>query len=145
MRTAIVFFAAAMAMVVSGGFLTVPAGAHAAIAIGKPDDVATGGLAMGVGYNYQTPEGAKLRALQECLAFKDAPLETRGLCTIIESFDRQCYAISLDPMAGTPGAGWAIADKKDDAEQSALERCRRTAGSDRATFCVVTLSNCDAP
>lgn len=129
----------------AAGFSTLPARAHGAIALGQPDDIAKGGLAIGTGYNYDTADGAKLRALQECLAFGDAPLETRGLCKIIETFERQCFAISLDPKAGTPGAGWSVAPLKGDAEAAALERCRRTAGEDRASFCVVSLSKCDAP
>jgi len=142
-RAAAVCIALPMAIHAAGALS--PARAHGAIAIGMPDDIAEGGLAMGTGYNYDTADGAKLRALQECLKFTDAPLETRGLCKIVESFDRKCFAISLDPKDGTPGAGWSVADKKEDAERKALEQCRQTAGADRATFCVVSLSNCDAP
>lgn len=133
------------ATLLAAGFSTTLALAHGAIALGKPDDIEKGGLAMGTGYNYGTAEGAKLRALQECLAFSDAPLETRGLCKVIESFDRQCYAISLDPKEGTPGVGWAVAALKDGAEKIAVERCRETAGADRSAYCVVSLSGCDTP
>ncbi|MEQ1865954.1 MAG: DUF4189 domain-containing protein [Micropepsaceae bacterium] len=142
-RTIILFGLAAMLL--SAGLSTLPAWAHGAIALGKPDDISTGGLAMGTGYNYPTAEGAKLRALEECLAFPEAPLETRGLCKIVESFERQCYAISLDPKEGTPGMGWSVAPKKADAEAEALARCRETAGGEREGFCVVSLSDCDAP
>jgi hypothetical protein len=113
--------------------------------MGMPADVSKEGLAMGTGYNYSTKEGAKLRALEECLSFQDAPLATRGLCKIVEVFDRKCFAISLDPKAGTPGVGWSVAAAKADAERTALERCRQTAGADREAFCVVSLSQCDKP
>ena len=142
-RTIILFGLATMPL--SAGLSTLPALAHGAIALGKPADISTGGLAMGTGYNYPTAEGAKLRALEECLAFPDAPVSTRGLCKIVESFEHQCYAISLDPKEGTPGMGWSVAPKKADAEATALARCRETAGADRAAFCVVSLSDCDAP
>jgi hypothetical protein len=133
------------AALVAAGLSGLPALAHGAIALGKPDDISTGGLAMGTGYNYPTAEAAKLRALEECLAFPDAPLATRGLCKIVESFEHQCYAISLDPKEGTPGMGWAVAPKKGEAEAAALGHCRDTAGADRAGFCEVSLSDCDAP
>jgi hypothetical protein len=133
------------ATLIAAALSTMPAHAHGAIALGMPDDIAKGGLAMGTGYNYDTADGAKLRALQECLSFKDAPLATRGLCKIVESFDAQCYAISLDPKEGTPGVGWSVAPKKENAEAVALERCRQTAGEERASYCVVSLSDCDAP
>lgn len=129
----------------AAGLSATQAGAHGAIALGKTDDIQTGGLAMGTSHNYDTAEGAKLRALEECLSFADAPLATRGLCKVAATFDRQCFAISLDPKAGTPGMGWSVAPKKEDAETVAVERCRETAGADRAAYCVVSLSNCDAP
>jgi hypothetical protein len=134
------------ALILAAGMLSsMPAQAHGAIAMGKPANVSKDGLAMGTGYNYSTTEGAKLRALEECLSFAEAPLATRGLCKVVEVFNRQCYAISLDPKEGTPGVGWAIAARKADAEDTAVERCRQTAGADRAAFCVVSLSECDRP
>jgi hypothetical protein len=62
---------------------------------------------------------------------------------VIATFHNECYAVSLDPKPGTPGAGWAIAADKETAEQRALAHCRLTAGSNREKFCEVSESNCD--
>jgi hypothetical protein len=117
--------------------------AKSAFAAGIPDDVAAQGVALGTGYNYSTREGAEARALQECRAQQDAPDTTRALCKIVDHFDNRCIAISLDPKAGTPGFGWAIADSEDASNDQALTMCRQSAGTDRAPYCVVTLSECD--
>ena len=117
--------------------------AKSAFAAGIPDDVAVQGVALGTGYNYSTREGAEARALQECHAQTDAPDATRALCKIVDHFDNRCLSVSLDPKAGTPGFGWAIADTEDGANDQALAICRQSAGSDRAPYCVVSSSQCD--
>jgi hypothetical protein len=117
--------------------------AKSAFAAGIPDDVATQGVALGTGYNYGSRESAEARALQECRAQQDAPQATRDLCKIVDHFDNRCIAISLDPKPGTPGFGWAVADSEDAANDQALAMCRQSAGSDRAPYCVVSLSQCD--
>lgn len=117
--------------------------AKSAFAAGIPDDVAVQGVALGTGYDYSTREGAEERALQECRVQQDAPDSTRALCKIVDHFDNRCIAISLDPKAGTPGFGWAVANSEDTSNDQALAMCRQSAGSDRAPYCVVTLSECD--
>src|SRR5437762_3041154 len=92
------------------------AAAEGALAVGLPDDVARDGVAIGMSYNYRDRAGAEERALKECRSFVDAPESTRTLCKIIETFSSQCLAVSLDPKAGTPGVGWAIAPSKEEAE-----------------------------
>ena len=49
----------------------------------------------------------------------------------------------MDPKAGTPGAGWAIAATNTIAEQRAMENCKATAGSDRREFCKIEVAKCD--
>jgi hypothetical protein len=120
-----------------------PANAMSAFAAGVPDDVAKQGLAVGAGYNYSTREGAETRALQECLKQGDAPAETRALCKIVDHFDNRCLSVSMDPQAGTPGYGYAIGDTAEAANNQALSNCRSTAGADRASYCTVSLTDCD--
>jgi hypothetical protein len=120
-----------------------PAAAHGALAIGLPSNVAKDGVAIGFSYNYESRDTAEARALKECLSFMDAPPSTRALCKVIESFSRQCVAIALDPDAGTPGVGWAIAAALQSAEGSAMERCRDTAGANRRAFCKLMMGHCD--
>ena|ERR1700733_957722 len=117
--------------------------AKSAFAAGIPDDVAAQGVALGTGYNYGSRESAEARALQECKAQQDAPQATRDLCKIVDHFDNRCIAISLDPKAGTPGFGWAVADSEDASNDQSLTMCRQSAGADRAPYCVVSLSQCD--
>jgi hypothetical protein len=117
--------------------------AKSAFAAGIPDDVASQGVALGTGYNYSSRDGAEARALQECQTQQDAPQSTRDLCKIVDHFDGRCLSVSLDPKAGTPGFGWAVADTEDAANDQALTLCRQSAGSDRAPYCVVSLNECD--
>ena len=122
-----------------------PASAQAdgAIAIGLPSDVARHGVAVGTSWNYTTPEGARARALEECLSFQDASADTRKLCKVIQTFARECVAVALDPDAGTPGFGWAVASPQSAAEDAAMQACKMTAGVSRQAFCRVTTTRCD--
>jgi hypothetical protein len=120
-----------------------PAQAMAAFAAGIPDNISSRGVAVGAGYNYSTRDGAEARALKECLTQQDAPPDTRALCKVVSEFDNQCLAVSMDPQAGTPGFGWAVANTEDDAKTQALANCRQTAGADRVGACVVSLTDCD--
>jgi hypothetical protein len=117
--------------------------ADGAIAVGLPKDVAKQGVAIGTSWNYPNPEGANARALQECLSFMDAPPDTRKLCKVMQTFNRECVAVAIDPQAGTPGVGWAVAPAKSGAESSALQRCKNTAGAGRQQFCKITVTHCD--
>jgi uncharacterized protein DUF4189 len=117
--------------------------ADGAIAVGLPKDVARQGVALGTSWNYDSPEGARARALQECLSFQDAPADTRKLCKVVQTFKGACVAVALDPQAGTPGVGWAVAPTRYDADTSAMQKCKDTAGAGRQQFCKITSSRCD--
>jgi hypothetical protein len=121
----------------------VSAQADGAIAIGLPSDVARHGVAVGTSWNYTSPEAARARALEECLSFPDASADTRKLCKVIQTFVRECVAIALDPDAGTPGFGWAVALPQSAAEDAAMQACIKTAGVSRQKFCRVTTTRCD--
>jgi hypothetical protein len=118
--------------------------ARSAFATGVPDDVASKGVALGEGHNYSTREDAEARALAECRTTKDASDEVHDLCRIVGHFDDRCLAIALDPKAGTPGWGWAIADTENTATDQALALCRNSAGADRAPYCTISMSICDS-
>lgn len=124
-------------------FMSHPSSAASAFAAGIPDDVAQKGVALGEGYNYPTREQAEARAMSECTETKDADAEVHALCKIIDHFDGRCLAVALDPKAGTPGWGWAIADTANDVNDQALSQCRASAGADRAPYCTITISVCD--
>lgn len=120
-----------------------PASAYGALAIGMPDSIAEEGLAMGSSYRASSRAKAEEVALQYCENYQDAPKSTRDKCTVVHTFNNQCYAISLDPKAGTPGVGWYVADDKRTAEANALALCRASAGESRRAFCEISASNCD--
>ncbi len=137
------YTAASLCLLAIGMLPLNSADARGAFAAGIPSDVSSGGVAVGAGYNYGTREGAETRALQECLKQTTAPASTIALCKITAYFDNQCVAVSMDPTAGTPGFGWAVAGTADAANRQALENCRQTAGSDRTEYCEVSLTDCD--
>jgi hypothetical protein len=124
---------------------TVPHAAQAmsAFAGGIPSSVASRGLAVGDGYNFATRAGAEAKALEECRAQGVAPQDTRDLCSVIAYFDGECLSVALDPAAGTPGWGWAIAKTADLSKSFALAYCQQTAGASRAPYCAVTITDCD--
>ena len=101
------------------------------MAIGLPGDVAKEGVAIGWVINSDSERTAHERALRGCLDFKDAPATTRALCKVIKTFRGECVAIALDPEAGTPGVGWAVAVSMQAAETDALAACVSTAGAAR--------------
>jgi len=117
--------------------------AEGALAIGLPSDVAKEGIAIGWVINSDSEETAHERALRGCLDFRDAPASTRVLCKVIKTFRGECVAIALDPEAGTPGVGWAIALSMRTAETDALAACASTAGAERQQHCRVTVLRCD--
>jgi hypothetical protein len=119
-----------------------PSVAEGALAVGTTGHVANDGIAMGTGFNYATRQGAIDRALAECRGRTDAPKAT-PFCQIVGTFTRQCAATSLDPKAGTPGAGWAVAPSQQKANSQALANCRATAGANRRQFCKIGTSDCD--
>jgi hypothetical protein len=119
-----------------------PSFAEGALAIGSTGNVVDAGIAIGNSYNYSTREEAVDAALKKCHEYKAAPRAARE-CMIVGTYSGQCYAEALDPKAGTPGAGWAIATDEQQASSLALGSCRATAGSSRRDFCKVVDSGCD--
>jgi len=119
-----------------------PAGAAGALAVGSTSDVSKDGIAVGTSINYNTAEEARAAALKRCREYKPAP-KAAAMCQSVGTFRGECYAVSFDPKAGTPGAGWAIASTKDLAEERALENCKATAGAGRRDYCRIEESKCD--
>ena len=119
-----------------------PAAANGALAVGTTSNVVKDGVAFGTAINYQTEAEARTAALENCKKFKGAPLAA-ARCQLVGAFKSECYGIAMDPKAGTPGAGWAIAATKTMAEQRAMDNCKETAGSDRREFCEVAEAKCD--
>jgi hypothetical protein len=117
--------------------------AEGALAIGLPGDVAKEGVAIGWVINSDSEGTAQERALRVCNEFKDAPATTRALCKVMKTFRGECVAIALDPEAGTPGVGWAVAVSMQAAESDAMAGCSATAGAARRQFCKVTVLRCD--
>jgi hypothetical protein len=111
--------------------------AEGALAISIVTDVRKG-FAAATSSNFKTFEEAEKDALQACREEKTAPEVVKRLCKVILTYRDQCAAIAIDPAAGTPGAGWAIAPTKAEAENIALAACERTAGTNRRGKCEVT-------
>jgi len=135
--------AAVCALLLCGGSMA--AYGFGALAVGQTGSVAKDGIAMGTSWNYASADEASNAALTNCHKWKDkgAP-KAAELCRVIATYHNECYAVSLDPKPGTPGAGWAIAADKETAQQRALAHCKLTAGSDRERFCEVSETNCDS-
>jgi hypothetical protein len=119
--------------------------AAGALAVGLPPDVAKGGFTYGYSNNNDDANHAELKALDACRTTKDAANDAnlRSLCKVIQDYSNQCIAVSMDPAAGTPGVGWAIANDLLSAERQALGKCMDTAGPGRRAACVVDHSSCD--
>lgn len=113
------------------------------VAIGLPDDVAKGGFAMGISYNYGSNGDADAEALKQCLNFMDAPDSTRALCKVYMNFENQCFAMAMDPEPGTYGFGYKLGATQSDADAGALTDCQNTAGNDRKSYCKVSYRTCD--
>jgi hypothetical protein len=114
-----------------------PSRAEGALAIGLPSDVAHQGFAAGNALNDATADQARKNALDGCHASIDASDAAKKLCEVIMTFRNRCYAVAIDPKAGTPGVGWAVADSLKLADQQAIAECRKTAGADRRDYCVI--------
>ena len=119
--------------------------AAGALAVGLPADVAKGGFTYGYQNDKSGADQARAAALQACRTTKDAAnnAKLRSLCKVVEVYDNRCVAVAMDPGAGTPGVGWAVADDVGSAEKQALSACKATAGQDRAEACVISHSQCD--
>jgi hypothetical protein len=139
--------AGALAVTVLFCAVVLPNVGHAAgaLAVALPPDVAKGGFSYGYSNGNDDTATAESKALNACRTTKDAANDTRlrNLCKVIMDYANQCIAVSMDPAAGTPGVGWAIATDKRTAEHDALIKCEATAGPGRAAACVVDHSGCD--
>jgi Domain of unknown function (DUF4189) len=137
--------ALAVALLVCGTLLPTAGHAAGALAVALPPDVAKGGFSYGYSNGNSDADTADAKALSACRTTKDAANDARlrNLCKVIMDYANQCIAVSMDPAAGTPGVGWAIAADKRTAEHDALMKCEATAGPGRAAACVVDHSGCD--
>ncbi len=124
-------------------FASLSALADGALAVGVPPDVVQQGFAYGINVNSPDEDTARQRALQNCQSTTEAPDTAKKFCTVVTTFRNQCAVVSMDPKAGTPGVGWAVASGLDSAEKQALDNCRATAGPDRTQFCEKSASACD--
>ena len=119
-----------------------PSAAEGAQAIAIAPGGARQGYATGSAVNYATRDAAVAAALAKCRGHADAP-EATSHCRIVATYTRQCFGELIDPKAGTPGAGWAIAATEQEASRQALAKCRATAGASRRKFCKVQNSGYD--
>jgi hypothetical protein len=119
--------------------------ADGALAVGLPADVVKGGFTYGYSNNNPDANHAEAKALDACRTTKDAAndVKLRSLCKVIQDYSNQCVAVAMDPAAGTPGVGWAVAKDLLTAERQALGKCMDTAGPSRRAACVVDHSSCD--
>ena len=119
--------------------------ADGALAVGLPADVVKGGFTYGYSNNNPDANHAEAKALDACRTTKDAAKDVnlRSLCKVIQDYSNQCVAVAMDPAAGTPGVGWAVAKDLLTAERQALGKCMDTAGPSRRAACVVDHSSCD--
>jgi hypothetical protein len=131
-----------VALVAVAAVATSPAVADGALAVGSTSDVAKDGIAVGTSINYKTASEAEQAALKRCRDYKPAP-KAAAQCRSVGTFRGECYAVSFDPKEGTPGAGWAIAATKQQAEERAMANCQTTAGESRRDFCRIEESKCD--
>jgi hypothetical protein len=129
------------------GAAMLPRAGHAAgaLAVALPPDVAKGGFSYGYSNDNSDSDTADNKALNACRSTKDATKDPklRALCKVFVDYGNSCIAVSMDPAAGTPGVGWAIAGDLRTAEKIALNRCEATAGPGRTQYCVVDHSGCD--
>lgn len=123
--------------------ISTPVWAVGSVAIGLPANVAEGGFAMGISYNYGTQGEADAEALKQCLNFMDAPDSTRALCKIDSHFQNQCFAMAMDPEPGTYGLGYKVAGSQSSADAAAMNDCRNTSAYERKDYCKVSYRTCD--
>lgn len=112
--------------------------AAGALAVGVPPDVAKQGFAAGHKVNAPTMDDARQKAIAGCRTSVDASEQAKKLCNVVATFSNQCIAIAIDPEAGTPGVGWAVAENQKLADAQALTQCRNTAGPSRGDFCIIS-------
>ena len=139
-----------VALLFAGGLMLpslMPTAGHAAgaLAVALPPDVVKGGFSYGYSNDNSDSNHADAAALNACRTTKDAANDAnlRNLCKVVQDYANKCVAVAMDPKAGTPGVGWAVANDIMTAERQALGKCEDTAGADRRAYCVVDHSGCD--
>jgi Domain of unknown function (DUF4189) len=140
-RCGMALVVAASALLAGIALRPTPAVADGAIAVAQPPDVVKQGFAYGYVTDSPDVNHAEAEALAKC---RDTTIAgVRPLCAIVKDFKNQCVAVAMDPQAGTPGVGWAVADDLHSAEAQALSGCEQTAGPGRRAACAVDHSSCD--
>jgi hypothetical protein len=119
-----------------------PCAADGALAIGLPKDVTRQGFSFGYSNDHPASDARDI-ALKGCRDNKGGSAQAQALCTVIQTYSNQCVAVAMDPAAGTPGVGWAVADNLRAAESKALANCEATAGAGRRAACKIDHSQCD--
>jgi hypothetical protein len=117
--------------------------ASGAVAVTAGVNVSKVGWSYGTVVGRQSEEDASAAALEKCRSSRDAAAnpKLRKACVVSRTFHDQCAAIAMDPGAGTPGVGWAIAPTMQAAETQAIANCREVAGPSRQKFCQVAVNN----
>lgn len=115
--------------------------AEGAVALGLPANVATDGVAIGHSDSHDTREGAERSAMALCQ--REEQGATKGLCRIVLNFKDQCVAVAVDPLSGTAGFGWAVADTRQAAAERALALCRDSSMPERRNACKIDGGGCD--
>lgn len=143
MRTTKAFAISATLLCIAIQYST--ASAEGALAVGVPQDVVKGGFSYGWTANKATSEEARSGALAACRKNDGAPddLPAKKLCKFVDDFRNKCVSIAMDPKAGTPGVGWAIATIKADAVRQAIVNCRATSSASRSEYCETADTACD--
>jgi hypothetical protein len=136
MRDRIILAAVTLAAILAQ---VVHCAAAGAVAVGLPSDVAKFGVSMGYNTKFKTMAEAKAGALAHCKG--TGSNESKALCKIVATFRNRCVAEAIDPKAGTPGFGRAIADTAQEAQNQAMANCRKTAGPSRQDACQVNLQD----
>jgi hypothetical protein len=115
--------------------------AHGAVAVAQPASIARDGVAIGYSYGYGDDAHAEDEALRQCLTFQGAPVATRTLCTVVQTFQNDCFAAAVDSVSGKDGFGWAVAKTQADAVSIAMRHCQVTDNSEGV--CVIQAQVCD--
>jgi hypothetical protein len=121
--------------------MTAAAQAAVALAVGTTSRPVEG-IAFGYSYNYDTVEEAESDALKSCFAYKAAPKAAKR-CKAFGSMKKGCVAIAFDPKSDSPGMGWAVAEKREEAESRAVKACRDRAPRGRQKYCKIDRLRCD--
>jgi len=119
------------------------ANAAGALVVGVAPGGAQKGFSYAVVWNVPAADNARTDAMSKCRTSKESNPPAQARCTLVGTFTNQCAAIAMDPVAGTPGVGWAIAADTAVANKQALANCEATAGPGRTGSCRVISSHCD--